>query len=805
MFKTPQRTLLLTGGALLAFSAPAHAQTAPADAAAPSGGATTADTEPQTTADIERNPGDIIVTARRRTERAQDVPIALSVVGGETIDRTGYTNLVQIADLTPSLVIRNNNARNTFVNIRGLGSNANQNDGLEIGVGFYVDDVYYGRIGASQFDLIDLDRVEVLRGPQGTLFGKNTTAGAINITTRLPSFTPELRAEASGGERGYYQLRASVTGPIIDDKVAARLTVSDTHNDGWLYNIATKRRINDYSNWTVRGQVLVTPSSAVTIRLIGDYSKQTAYSRLASTVGVFTTYANGAPLTNNFLDRAARAGYAVPYNVADPFARLVDADAAIQANMEGYGVSGKLDWDLGGVTLTSVTAYRWWDWYPLNDQDNTSLDINRAGGTTNLQRQFSQELRLSSNGTNTVDYVAGLYYFWQVVKGLGQYKTGKDYAVWNSPTVNRALANYAYDGFESDSIIEPRTKSYAAFGQATWHVTSALSLTAGLRFTHEDKTGIFDQRTVSGNDLSVLSAADRAIAQGLRDAIYPVIYYKTGLKDDALTGQVSLAYKLAPDILAYASYARGSKSGGLSLGQLPNGVSPVVDPETVNAYEVGLKSQFLDRRITANFALYWTDVKNYQSAITEFIGNTTSSIRYISNIPGVRSRGFEADLVFAPTRLVRLTASASYNDAVYQGYTNAQNAPDRRNISIIQDLSGVQLANAPKFIYSLSADIAQPVRVIGGDDELYARLDFNHRSSNDTSDSNSQYTRIPGYGVLNARFGLRLADGRYDLSVWARNLTDQRYFTALGAANTGLITGNIGDPRQIGATLRLNF
>ncbi|WP_343517914.1 TonB-dependent receptor [Sphingomonas sp.] len=745
--------------------------------------------------------GDIVVTARRREERAQDVPIALSVVSGDLIDRTGRTNLIQIAELTPSLTIRSNNARNTFANIRGLGSNSDQNDGLEVGVGFYVDDVYFGRIGASQFDLIDLDRVEVLRGPQGTLFGKNTTAGAINITTRAPSFEPELRAEASLGERGYHQVRASISGPIIADRVAARLTVSDTHSDGLLRNAYNGRLVNDFDNLTVRGQLLVTPTEALSIRLTGDYSKQTSYARASSIVGVFTRFANGAAISNNFNDRVARTGYVLPYDPNDPFARIVDFNADVQADMEGYGVSGKLDWDLGGATLTAITAYRWWDWYPLNDQDNTSLTINIRGGTTNLQRQFSQELRLTSNGERTIDYTVGLYYFWQVIKGLGRYQLGPDYAVWNSPNANRALANYAYTNFQSNSVIEPRTKSYAAFGQLTWNISDALKLTAGLRFTHEDKTGLFDQRTVAGNDLSTLSDADRATAQGLRDALYPEIRYEVATQDDALTGSVNLAWKPAQDVLLYASYARGSKSGGLSLGTLPAGVSAVVKPETVNAWELGLKSQVWDRRVTFNAAAFWTEVRNYQAAITENIGGTTSFRRYIANIPGVRSRGVEADLTFAPSRFVSFTASAAYVDATYKGYVNAQNAAERRNVSEVQDLSGEQLANTPRFVYTLATDLVQPI----GDEEGYLRVDYTHRSSYDTSGSKSQYTLIEPYGVLNARIGARIDDSRFDFAIWVRNLLDERYFTALGAANNGLVTGNIGDPRTIGATVRLNF
>ena len=780
------------------MAAPAHAVSVDDDAA-------TVDTDSEAAAAVPVDDSDIVVTARRRAERAQDVPIALTAVSGETLERTGAINITQIAQLTPTLVIRNNNARNTFANIRGLGSNSDQNDGLEIGVGFYIDDVYYGRVGASQFDFIDLDRVEVLRGPQGTLFGKNTTAGAINITTRAPSFDTAFSGEASFGEDGYHQLRGSLTGGLIDDFAAFRLTVSDTHRDGALFNVFNNRRINNYDNFSVRGQLLLTPAPNVNIRIIGDYAKQTAYSRVGSVVGLFTKFANGATISNTWLDRAKRGGYTPRFDITDPFARVVDVNGPVQANMEGYGVSGKLDWDFGPATLTSITAWRGWDWLPDNDSDSTPLAVTLRSGTDNHQRQFSQELRLASNGERRLDYVVGLFYFWQNVNALGHYQQGPASASWNNPTANQTLANYALDGFLSYSIIEPITKSYAAFGQVTWKATDALSVTAGLRFTHEDKTGLFDQYTAAGNDLSVLSAADRKTAQALRDAIYPEKRYTTGLKDDALTGQITLSYKVATDVLAYGTYSRGSKSGGLSLGDLPAGVSPVVEPEMVDAWELGLKSQFWDRKVTVNAAAYWTNVKNYQAAVTEQIGTTSSSIRYISNIPGVRSRGFELDFAFSPTPWIRLTGSAAYNKATYRNYTNAQVAPENRNVTQVQDLSGVQLANAPRFIYSLAADVSQPVRLITPDDELYTRIDWIHRSSNDTSGSNSIHTRIPGYGLANFRVGLRIDDGRFDLSAWATNLFDKQYFEALSASNQGLITGALGTPRTFGGTLRVRF
>lgn len=785
----------LAGACLAALaSGPAHAQLIEASQAGPYDAAP----EEESAGKDDSDGGDILVTARRREERAQDVPIALSVVGGDALEQAGNSTLTQIQQLTPSVVVSGGNARNTYINIRGLGSNANNNDGLEIGVGFYVDDVYFGRVGQSQFDLVDLDRVEVLRGPQGTLFGKNTTAGALSITSRAPSFTPEFVGEASLGEDGYHQVRSSFSGPLIGDRVAVRLSIADTHRDGLTTNIFNGRRVNDYDNFTVRGQLLIEPTDAVSIRLIGDYAKQTSESVARSQVGYFS-YDNGAVIPNNFTIRAARAGY-TPL-VPSPWSREVDLNAQFQANMEGYGASGKIDWDLGGASLTSITAYRWWDWYPLNDQDSTPLTINIRGGTTNLQRQFSQELRLASNGERRLDYVVGLYYFWQVINGLGQYATGPDYAVWNKPNANRTLANYAYTGFQSDSIIEPITKSYAAFGQSTWKATDALSITAGLRFTHESKTGIFDQRTVAGNDLSVLSTADRAAAQALRDEIYPEVFYETGLEDDSVSGLINLSYRVAPDILAYASYSRGSKSGGLSLGTLPAGISPVVRPEKVDTWEVGLKSQFWDRRVTVNAAAYWTEIGDYQTAISEQIGSTTSSRRYIANIPSVRSRGFDVDLSVAPTSNIRFSASAAYNEAIYVEYTNAPQAPERRYLGEIQDLSGAPLANAPKFSYSLTADASQPI----GSGEVYTRLDYSHRSSFYSDPTNSRHTLIPAYGLLNARIGFRPQDERWDIAVWARNLAGEKYYTSLGASNQGVISALIGDPQTFGATLRVKF
>lgn len=741
----------------------------------------------------------ITVTARRREEDAQDVPIALSVISADALDKTGNFTLGQVQQIVPSLQIFSFNPRNTNINIRGLGSNvALTNDGLENGVGFYLDNVYYGRPGQSQFDLVDLQQIEVLRGPQGTLFGKNTTAGAINITSREPSFSPEAQGEFSLGDYGYHQLRASVSMPIISDRAAFRLSIADTHRDGFLTNLHDGSKAQDYDNFSLRGQLLLKPTDTLSVRLIGDYAHQKQHYVLNIPVAYFGAYDSGATIANNIFARTSRAGYTLL--PADPFARKGDSDSHYQAFMKSYGASGQIDWDLGKVALTSITAYRWWDWDPANDGDSTGLPVITKAQQANRQRQFSQEVRLGSTGSNVIDWTVGAYYFWQTIRGYGASAYGSAAPNWFVPAVNPAISNAALNGFETRSYSEPATKSYALFGQATWNVSDALSLTGGLRYTHEKKNGVYRQAWVAGTDLSTLAPADAAAATAIRNQFNPVTSYTAATKDDSVSGLATLSWKVAPDILVYGSYSRGSKSGGLNLTNIPNGAAPEVKSETVDNFELGFKSTWLDRSLTFNAAAFWTDVSDYQTAITEptAIGNF---IQYISNIPKVRSRGIEGDLSYAPSKWVNLTASASYVEATYRDYRNAPQAPER-NAALVptQDLTGVQLGGVPKFTYSLGADVAQPVG--GNGIEIYGHADFSHRSSFNTSSSNSRYAQVPGYGLLNARIGIRTDSGLWDISVWARNLTDKQYFQALNAGAFGFVTGTIGDPRTIGVTLK---
>ena len=799
-FVTRSILLVSAAGAALAFASIAFAQEAPQAAPADDAAIGSADG------------GEAIVVtgSRRREEKVQDIPLAISVVNAAALERRGDFTLAQIQQQVPSLQVFSFNPRNTNINIRGLGSNvALTNDGLENGVGFYIDNIYYGRVGTSQFDLVDLESVEILRGPQGTLFGKNTTSGVINITSRKPSFTPEFSGWADIGNYGYYQLRASASGGIIPDKLAVRLSGAISQNNGFTYNKTQNGHAQDYYNASVRGQLLFTPTPDISLRVIGDYSRQKLNSVLNLFAANTATYTDGTAIPNSFAIRTARfPGYTQP--TFNAFDRVGEADSHYQANSANYGVSSQLDWDLGGAALTGITAYRWWDWDPANDGDSTSLPVIVKAQQANRQRQFSQELRLSSKGKRTIDYVVGAYYFWQTVKGYGATGYGSAAATWFLPAAPAAIGNAALNGFEVNSTSEPRTKTIAAFGQTDWHITPSVTLTTGLRFTHEEKTGTFEQFVASAPDISAFPTAAQTAILGIRAAFNRVVpLTETRLTDDSLSGLASLSWKVTPDVLVYGTYSRGNKSGGLNLTQLPASITdPSVRPEKVNAYELGVKSQFLDNRATLNLAGFWTEISDYQTAITDTDPVAGVIRQYIANSPKVRSKGVEGDFRFAVSDRLAFNSSASYTDAKYVSYSNAPLAPEINpvraglpNLSAA-DLSGQQLPGVPKFAYTLGADGNLPV---AKGISAYAHADWSYRSSFNTSSSNSRLAQIAGYGLINARLGVRSESGLWDVALWAKNLLDKDYYLSLSPAATGVVTGQVGEPRTFGATLRSRF
>lgn len=764
---------------------------------APASFAQTAPSEPQAQRRADAD-DTILVTARRRTESAQDVPIALTALSNAQIAVPGAIGLTQVAQLAPSLQITATNARQTNINIRGLGATpAFASLGLEYGVGVYVDQIYYSRPAQAAFDLYDLEQVEVLRGPQGTLFGKNTTAGAIHITSQAPTFDPEFRGELSLGNYRSLQFRATGSAPL-SDTMAVRLTVTDTIRDkGFMTNVRDGTRKSDMHSLSVRGQLLFKPNEDFSLRLIGDYSDMQQDCCIGTTTSVRTTRVDGSPLPNNFYDRAARFGY-TPLPI-DPFARKIDINRPLGLENETRGITAIADYDLGAATLTSVTGWRSLEYRPTIDADIIGLDIFVDAGILEKQKQFSQELRIASNGDNTIDYVAGLYYFSQRIDNKIFTIYGPDAALWilgpapgsTAPSVG---GQAALNGLFVDGTARADTKSYAGFGQLTWHIVDGFDLTAGLRYTQEKKDGFFEQAQRG----PTLTPGEIALgAQAIRNAFGRTIpRYTAKTKEDNISGLVTASYKITPDIMAYATYARGYKSGGLNLNA--TGAPPVVAPEKVENYEAGIKSTLFDRLLTVNLSAFNTRIRNYQSQQVDNAGALTA---YIANVGTVRSRGAEADITLRPMDGLSLFASGSYVDAIYKDFRNAPCPVEYLGLKTACDLSGRNLPGVSKYSASLGLDYATEMN---SGSEVYFNTNYSYRSKFNATYNLAADAVIKGYGLTNVRIGLREPDGQWDVSAYVRNLFNTDYFNTIGPAafNTGQYSGGPGEPRTYGLTLR---
>nr|HPH47632.1 TonB-dependent receptor plug domain-containing protein [Chryseolinea sp.] len=362
---------------------------------------------------------EIVVTSRRREETVQNVPIPISVISGALIDQAGAFNVNRVKELIPSVQLYSSNPRNTGINIRGLGSPFGlTNDGLDPGVGFYVDGVYYARPAAATLDFIDIEQIEVLRGPQGTLFGKNTTAGAFNITTRKADFTPGADFEVSYGNYGYIQAKSSITGPL-SKTLAARVSFSGTQRDGIIKNINTGKYTNDINNLGFRGQLLFKPSENTSITLSGDASRQRPDGYAQVVAGVVET--KRAPY-RQFNSIIVDLNYTLPSQNA--FDRVIDHDTPWRSGNDLGGVSLNIDQKIGPGTLTSTTVWRYWNWDPSNDRDFTGLQALSKSQNPAKHKNWSQEIRYAGEFSSRLSGVVGLFFIDQEVKINGTEESG---------------------------------------------------------------------------------------------------------------------------------------------------------------------------------------------------------------------------------------------------------------------------------------------------------------------------------------------------------------------------------------------
>ena len=746
---------------------------------------------------------EVTVTARRRKESAQNIPVSVTVLGGSVVENTGAFNVNRIKELVPSVQLYASNGRNTTLNIRGLGSTFGlTNDGIDPGVGFYVDGVYYARPAATAIDFVDLEQVEVLRGPQGTLFGKNTTAGAFNITTRHASFKSDANYEISYGNYGFIQAKSSITGPLIKDKLAARVSFSGTQRNGLIYSIRDDKYINDLNNLGFRGQLLYTPTAKIKITLAGDFAQQRPNGSAQVIAGVVKTKRADYRQFDNIIKDL---NYTLPSR--NGFDRITDTDTPWKTNNDLGGVSLNFDVKTANGILTSTTAWRYWKWNPSNDRDFTGLPaLTKSQGNSKHQQQ-SQEIRYAGNLADKLKATIGVFGIWQNLEsdpvqteevGSAQWRFAQNSTseLWKTPGL--------FDGFGINTTSQLKSFSGAIFGQLDWTVTEKLHLLTGLRYNQDLKEVDYRRVTYGG-----LQTTDPALL-ALKNTVYTNQKFNESVKGNNFSGQFTVQYKATKAINTFATFSTSYKPVGINVGGLPTDKGRIltelatVAPESVTHYEVGIKTKPTKNSIL-NLTLYNTDIKDYQTQVqTAELGVNRG---YLANAEKVRVLGAELDGKIRVSNSLTLNASVAYTDGKYITFTNAPVPLEEvGETSAFKDISGGDLPGISKWITAIGGEYTRKGSLLGLQGKYFLGLDSYYRTSFSSSPSPSKYLNINGYALFNGRIGFNSANG-LTISIWGRNLLNQDYYEQLlpASGSAGQYAGVLGDPRTYGVTLRYSL
>jgi len=800
---------------------------------------------------------EVVVTATKREQTLQDVPISVAVTGQQTIERAQVKDLIDLQSVVPSLKVSQFNAtgQTNFV-IRGFG-NGNGNDGIESSVGVFIDGVYRSRSAAALDDLPEVERIEVLRGPQSTLFGKNVSAGAISIITKKPQFAAGGKLEASIGNYNLRQIKGTFTGPL-SDTLAVRLSGSLNKRDGFFTNLTTGSDVNDRDRWSIRGDVLWEPTDKTSFRVIADYNKiNETCCAVSSVYNGPATLVIGAVLKKPISDTTKVFDRNVIFNT-DP-----------NNNLSGKGVSGQVDHDLGFAKLTAITAYRNQKNASFQDIDFTGADISN-NKTANTIKTFTQEVRLASSGDGPLSWLIGGFYqkekmdtgrtitygndiraFADALSGpvpatllgalpatLRPALTGRSnlYALeflqsLATPTLVKPGLTYFQPGQGINDFYKMNQTSYSLFGQVDYRVTDKLTLTGGLAYLNDDKKA--RSNVVMNDPFSALnlSAVPQFPALGLPGNLYsalgalqffygnspthgPVNYpnaTESGqLKGDKVTYAVRAAYDFGA-INAYVSYSTGWKAGAYNLSSdsrppNANGVGRTAQPENVDVYELGVKANFPGGY--ANAAVFKQSIKGFQS-------NAFTGLGYSLVNAGEESvKGFEIDSAWRPVGWLNLTAAVTYLDPVYDSFTGAacvnydttrcpvDPATGRR--PNFRDLTGERPAAIPKWSFSTSAMVNHD---FGGDYQGYARVEYDYASKTQLTETTPPELSTWGQNVINASLGVTNTAKQIEVSVWARNLTKDNSLISTFAtvAQDGSYSGYPNAPRTYGVTVRKSF
>ncbi len=745
---------------------------------------------------------EVIVTARRRSEEVQDIPIAMAVIGARELDNSTSFNVNRVKELVPSVQLYSSNPRNTTLNIRGIGSTFGlTNDGIDPGVGFYVDGVYYARPAAATLDFIDIQQIEVLRGPQGTLFGKNTTAGTFNITSRKPTFITTGIFEQSFGNFGFIQTKGSISGPLVKDKLAARLSFTGTHRDGNIYNVSNDSYTNTLNNQGIRAQLLYIPSDNIAITFAGDYTRQRPD-------GYAQVYAGTAPTQRpefrQFENIIADLNYDLPSR--NPFDRIIDHDTPWRSDQDMGGISLNADFDIGKGTLTATSAWRSWNWGPSNDRDFTGLQALALSQAPSIHHQWSQEVRYAGDFNDKLSGLIGVFAFYQKLDAVGAHREESGRDQW------RFVQNNQNHLWQTPGLLEgygirtnPSFKNFsgAIFGQVDWKISDRLTILPGIRLNYDQKEVDFSRETYGG-----LQTTDPELI-ALQRSVYTDQAFTANIDDFNASGQISLLYKVSRKARMYGTYSLGFKPVGLNLGGLPTeGGQPltelaVIKPERASHYELGIKSE-PTRNSNLNFTVFNTDVYNYQTLVRS--AELGVNRGYLANADQVRVAGAELEGGYFLPKYLRLTASIAYTDGRYVSFTNAPVPLEETGGENFKDISNESLPGISKWAFSTGIETFRKGKLIGQEGEYFFGTDVFCRSTFSSSPSASIYLDVDGYALINSRMGFRTQEG-VTIYFWSRNLGNVDYFEQLlpAGGNAGHFAGVLGDPRTYGITLRYNF
>jgi iron complex outermembrane receptor protein len=692
---------------------------------------------------------DVVVTAQKREQSLQEVPIALSVVTAADIENRSINDFTELLAEMPNTVIVQNNVTAPRINIRGVRS-ATLNPGVESAVGMQIDDVFLGRPSAFSSTLIDVERVEVLRGPQGTLFGKNTIGGLINIVTRTPAFETEGALDLTYGNYDLQQARGYLSGPLIGNSVAGKISFSTRQQDGWGENrnpVADNFNGTDF--WGVRGQ------------LLGNFGEDSSW--------LLTLEKSEDDSPQSFLD--VRSGSVTAFD-DDPFDREIETDTPTYFDREQEAASLRVDWRLGELELVSVSAYRSLDFFGNSDNDFTAVPIFETGGGEQ-QEQFSQEFRLLGS-RGDLNWLLGLFWFDQEQNASTPLILGEA----TPPAIGAGnIPGYTE---RADTFAAVDSESLAVFGSIDYRFNDDWQLVAGLRYTADEKDFAYEQQTsifeIGGFPINIISFFAP-----------PVAPYADSLSDSDWSGDISLTRYISDDMNVYFKYARGFKAGGFdaSFSSTSQIGDRVFDAEYLDSFEVGYKSELADGRVRLNAALFYSDYEDKQETVFNGLNFVTA------NAAEAEIYGLELDLTAAVTSGLTLIASLGLQESEYSDFTIDG-----------ADNSGNALQGVPELTASLAALLDGEFSNGWG---WLLRTSVSYVDESYDTVSNNPDFIIEDRTLVNARLALSSPSGKYAFALWGKNLFNEDYVIGY---NTNPVLGvwhSFNEPRYLGMEFRMNF